>query len=145
MWDNYDPDVQCPTTQTWYHGKDCCAIRLSYALKKSGVTFQSYLREKTTDGLTRSADGIRDWFITNMEGKPEIMSRNDFVNKYWNDPCATGVVWLDLPGNTNHVDLFNGGAKRPFRTFNARASFEQVYFWKVPEIAGITELKIGKE
>jgi RHS repeat-associated protein len=133
------PAQQCPTTDPRFYNKNppinCCAVRLSAALRKAGVDFSSYKGIKTADGLPTLADELRNWLIENMVGVPEMLSAAEFSSKYWNNDSAHGIVWMDLDGSNNHIDVFFGGNSKPFGSRATRAGTSgttQVYFWQIP-------------
>lgn len=119
IWDNYpgsDPcDAKDPKGAKRF--KNQCAIRVSYALKKAGVTFKSYPKSRKcwfhpdADHIL-AAKELADW----LELQPFLGCRKseNITGEYWRDKVLgrTGIIcfedyYTDADAGGDHIDLWN--------------------------------------
>ncbi len=105
--------------------KNQCAIRLGYAMQKSGISLKSYpIFNKTTEGYPRSSKGLADW-IWKKFGRPIIYNDiEQFVNS---ESLNKGIMFeLAAPGGISHIDLWNKGD-----TGSGFYQAEKIWFWEI--------------
>ncbi len=128
LWTNYPHDVngkhQHPSSDSY--ARNQCAIRLGFALIKSGISFNSYTDPLTSEGYPRGAKSLAD-FLWREFGKPIIInSVSEFQNSYAN---RTGIVFeYASPGNVSHIDLWNQGSTGSGFYISG---YQQIWFWPV--------------
>jgi Type VI secretion system (T6SS), amidase effector protein 4 len=98
-----------------------CAIRLSYALKSSGVSFDSFPKQRKcwvhpTDQHVLSARELADWI--QRQGASIIQSAEDITGERWRDKvvdrtgilCFEGYYAPEHGSAGDHIDLWNGSS-----------------------------------
>jgi hypothetical protein len=119
IWDHYpgsDPcDAKDPKGGKRF--KNQCAIRISYALKKSGVTFKSFPKSRKcwyhqdADHIL-AAKELADW----LELQPFLGCRKseNITGESWRDKALgqTGIIcfedyYADADAGGDHIDLWN--------------------------------------
>ena len=107
--------------------KNQCAIRVGYALKKSGVDISSYdPTNQTSEGYPRWSKGLAMWLRSNY-GEPIIRTQEHF-DLYWKKG-AQGLIYQAPPkGSTvGHIDIIYGGGK----TGSGYYSASEVWYWPI--------------
>ena len=127
LWSNYPPDnadgTHAHPSRDDYQNQ--CAIRLGFALQKSGVDFSKYQTGPlTSEGYPRGARSLADWIWTNY-GKPEIMSQINFEKQHMN---STGIIFINQNDtyHSPHIDLFKQG-----QTGSGYYQGSEIWFWQV--------------
>ena len=102
-----------------------CAIRLAYALRKSGINFSNYdMGPVTSEGYPRGAKSLADW-IWREFGKPTKFYNDtyDFIK----NNSKTGIFFLDGPnGFADHIDIWNGK-----KSGSGIYKSIKVWFWEI--------------
>ena len=107
--------------------KNQCAIRVGYALKKSGVDISSYdPTNQTSEGYPRWSKGLAMWLRSNY-GEPIIRTQEHF-DLYWKKG-AQGLIYQAPPkGSTvGHIDIIYGGGK----TGSGYYSASEIWYWPI--------------
>lgn len=117
---NINGEPQHPSSDPWVSNQ--CAVRVGYTFLQAGIDLSSYTQLLTSEGYPRWARGLALW-VSQHFGPPIILSEAEFQNTYWN---CTGLIFLDLPGNTDHIDLFNAG-----ETGSGYYTPTEVWFWPI--------------
>lgn len=126
LWKNYPPDEKGPDGMINHahpskdsYATNQCAIRVGYALIKSGVDFSTYPeKNKTSEGYPRSAQNLADWLWKNFK-PPVIVDQVTFEEEYQN---STGIMYQV----GRHIDLWNKG-----KTGSGYYLTDQVWFWEI--------------
>jgi hypothetical protein len=126
IWDNYPTSDPCIDTKT---GKpppgydNQCAIRVGYALEKSGVSFASFGGARCpvssrTSGLASSAQALANWLKTRPFAGCPIVDTFEGQTVFSKIADRTGIIFLadywQRAGETgkqrsgDHIDLWNG-------------------------------------
>jgi hypothetical protein len=135
LWKNYPSDPPChdPRTARIPPGyENQCAMRVGYALEKSGVSFRSFRGAHCPgaardSGLVANAQELANWLrarlfhgcpapmeYTGVEafGKIERLTGIIFLADYWQRPTDRG------PARTgDHMDLWNGSRMTAFSSW----------------------------
>jgi hypothetical protein len=163
LWRNYpseDPYVDSKTGQPPTGFANQCAIRLGYALAKSGVSFGSYQGKfcpgvKKNTGMVAVAQELANWL--NRSGFPGCPKSEVYTGKTVFDKIEdrTGIIFLanywQRPGDSastrtgDHIDLWNGSRMTAFTSWfrvNLGISWDGVWsdftlaskvnFWPIP-------------
>lgn len=140
IWDNYpksDPCIDRKTGKPPAGFDNQCAIRVGYALERSGVSFRTFNGARCpvgtrTSGLAASAQGLADWLKTRpfrgcpapekFDGKHVFKKIEDrtgilFLADYWQRPGEKGER-----RSGDHIDLWNGSR------LTATSSWFRVHF-----------------
>ena len=117
---NINGEPQHPSSDPWVSNQ--CAVRVGYTFLQAGIDLSSYTQLLTSEGYPRWARGLALW-VSQHFGPPIILSEAEFQSTYWN---CTGLIFLDLPGNTDHIDLFNAG-----ETGSGYYTPTEVWFWPI--------------
>ena len=107
--------------------KNQCAIRVGYALKKSGVDISSYdPTNQTSEGYPRWSKGLAMWLRSNY-GEPIITTQEHF--DLYLKKGAQGLIYQAPPkGSTvGHIDMIYGGGK----TGSGYYSASEVWYWPI--------------
>lgn len=126
LWENYPRDINGkhahPSSDPY---NNQCAIRLAYALKKSGINFSNYdMGPVTSEGYPRGAKSLADW-IWREFGKPTKFYNDtyDFIK----NNSKTGIFFLDGPnGFADHIDIWNGK-----KSGSGIYKSIKVWFWEI--------------
>jgi hypothetical protein len=163
LWQNYpksDPCVDKQTAKSPPGFSNQCAIRVGYALEKSGVSFATFQGKRCpnaskTSGMVAGAQELANWLgPTRFGGCPngETYTGKDVFDKISD---RTGIIFLanfwQRDGETgtertgDHIDLWNGSRMTAYSSWfrvnmgiswdglwsdYARAS--KVIFWPIP-------------
>lgn len=126
LWENYPHDINgkhAHPSNDPYNNQ--CAIRLAYALRKSGIDFSNYdMGPVTSEGYPRGAKSLADW-IWREFGKPTIFYSDtyDFIK----NNSKTGIFFLDGPnGFADHIDIWNGK-----KSGSGIYKSIKVWFWEI--------------
>ncbi len=132
IWDNYPHDTPCRNKNTGdvppgYENQ--CAIRVGYALEKSGVSFASFRGNRCpgapkNSGMVASAQQLANWLGPNRFSgcpKAERYTGKDAFDKIED---RTGIIFLadywqrstdkGLARTGDHIDLWNGSRMTSF-------------------------------
>jgi hypothetical protein len=135
LWKNYPGDPPCrdPKTGRIPPGyENQCAMRVGYALEKSGVSFQSFRGGRCPgaprgSGLVANAEELANWLrtrpfpecpaaveYTGKEAFAKIEKRTGiiFVADYWQRPTDRGSARTG-----DHIDLWNGSRMTAFSSW----------------------------
>jgi len=123
LWSNYPSSDPCDAKNDKGEilFKNQCAIRLSYALKKSGVSFASYPKSrkcwvhKTEDHIL-AAEELADWLDKGIV--PRISKSNDATGSNWRDKVIDkkGIICFEdyyaatSGSGGDHIDLWDGNS-----------------------------------
>ena len=102
-----------------------CAIRLSYCLQRSGVSFDSYHDPTTSEGYARGAYSLANW-IWKTFGAPKVYSNN-----YEFESSCIGKQGIIFEKKTSsetldHIDLWDGGT-----TGSGYYTASEIWFWEI--------------
>jgi RHS repeat-associated protein len=128
LWLKYPHDVmgehQHPSDNPLYENQ--CAIRLSDALIKSGVSLLGYPQDDLDTDLKKwalTANRLRFFLQNNFPDYVKV-SQDEFEKNYWN---KTGIIFIQAPpGGTHHIDVFNKG-----QTGSGYYTGAMIWFWEI--------------
>ena len=138
LWDNYPDDDPCNAKDKKGNPlfPNQCAIRISYAMKKSGVSFASFPHKRKCwvhageDHILAAAE-LADW-IQNSNHPSFLIGENITGNKWRNKALGrTGIIcfedyYLRSDGSGgDHIDLWDGSSMTGFGSY-LRAAFNIV-------------------
>ncbi len=89
--------------------KNQCAIRMSIALSKSGVSFSTYTDPVCSHGHARGAKSLADWIAKKHLCLPKVYKGKDALDIQSKIKSKSGIIFFgDLDGvrGNDHIDLF---------------------------------------
>jgi len=130
LWKNYPDDDPCDAKDKKGEKlfSNQCAIRLSYAMKKSGVSFHSFPKGRKcwihpADDHILSAVELADWIQKSKI--PDILIVENITGDKWREKILsrTGIIcfedyYLRSDGSGgDHIDLWNGNSLTGFGSY----------------------------
>ena len=134
MWSSY-PTAQFPCNETIRGGglawQNQCAIRLSIALEKAGLSLKTYNEHTCKHGHARGAEPLANHLHYAIFWPKKLLSPAT-AEKQLNG--KQGIVFFkDLKGfrggRGDHIDLWNGSISKTGVYFGI---CKQVWFWELP-------------
>ncbi|MBT1689428.1 T6SS effector amidase Tae4 family protein [Dawidia soli] len=127
LWSNYPHGItptQHPSDNPLYVNQ--CAIRLSDALIKSGVSLAGYPEDDLDKDFKKwalTANRLKHYLKTNYPDYV-VVTQAEFEKKYWN---KTGIIFIQAaPGGIHHIDVFNKG-----KTGSGYYAGNYIWFWEI--------------
>ena len=122
LWNNY-PTTLAPCNNGW---DNQCAIRLSIALQKSGLSLAGYGDPTCGHGNARGAESLANFLWINIGAAFKYTNPNQNVVT-----GRSGIIFFkDLAGfrggNGDHIDLWNVSKTKTGAYFQ---SCREVWFW----------------
>ena len=114
-----------------YLYKNQCAIRLSIALRKCGVSLANYSDIKCAHGDALRARALAT-FISKQLGPPKILKEGITL---FSDRAANGIVYFHKLGglNEDHIDILYHGATQAESVFGNMWTAMEYWYFKLPE------------